>query len=145
MKPPLFYFDTSIFISMILGERAAREALALSRGKAVCSSVLLLIEAERNLVRMSREGVLGMRDYDLAMTMLQKESGQFQLCDLTPDLCLTGQFPVVRLPRTSDLVHLRTALWFHQKSPLQGFMTLDVSQGMAAREMGLPVPIQQIL
>jgi hypothetical protein len=47
--------------------------------------------------------------------------------------------PVVSTPRSLDLAHLRTALWFHQKEKLTRFVTLDESQGMAARELGLPV------
>jgi hypothetical protein len=45
----------------------------------------------------------------------------------------------VSTPRSLDLAHLRTALWFHTAEPLDRFVTLDVSQEDAAKELGLPV------
>jgi hypothetical protein len=46
--------------------------------------------------------------------------------------------PVVTTPRSLDLAHLRTALWFHRREPLTRFVTLDETQADAARELGLP-------
>jgi hypothetical protein len=64
---------------------------------------------------------------------------QFLLRDLTLDLCGSMMMPVVSTPRSFDLAHLRTALWFHQRKKLHRFVTLDQSQEMSARELGLPV------
>jgi hypothetical protein len=61
------------------------------------------------------------------------------LRDLTLDLCGSMTMPVVSTPRSPDLAHLRTALWFHQQQKLTRFVTLDMSQAMSARELGLPV------
>jgi hypothetical protein len=47
--------------------------------------------------------------------------------------------PLVSTPRSLDLVHLRTALWFHRERPLSRFVSLDTAQNQAARELGLPV------
>jgi hypothetical protein len=46
--------------------------------------------------------------------------------------------PAVVTPRSLDFVHLRTASWFHARSPLTRFVTLDAAQAQAARELGLP-------
>jgi len=46
--------------------------------------------------------------------------------------------PIVSTPRSLDLVHLRTALWFHQRQALTRFVSLDTPQTQAARELGLP-------
>jgi hypothetical protein len=46
--------------------------------------------------------------------------------------------PIVSTPRSLDLAHLRTALWFHQRQALTRFVNLDASQNQAARELGLP-------
>ncbi len=43
----------------------------------------------------------------------------------------------VSTPRSLDLGHLRTALWFHRQSPLTLFVSLDASQNQAVRELEL--------
>jgi hypothetical protein len=45
----------------------------------------------------------------------------------------------VTTPRSLDLAHLRTALWFHASEPVHRFVTMDRDQRQAAQEMGLPV------
>jgi hypothetical protein len=47
--------------------------------------------------------------------------------------------PIVSTPRSLDLVHLRTAAWFHERQGLTRFVGLDSAQNQAARELGLPV------
>lgn len=47
--------------------------------------------------------------------------------------------PVVTTPRSLDLAHLRTALWFHEREPLTRLVTLDDTLAAAAREVGLPI------
>jgi len=47
--------------------------------------------------------------------------------------------PAIATPRSLDLAHLRTALWFHRDARLARFMTMDRSQEEAAKEWGLPV------
>jgi hypothetical protein len=42
-------------------------------------------------------------------------------------------------PRSPDLVHLRTALWFDEQSKLSRFVSLDEEQNLSAAEPGLPV------
>ena len=37
--------------------------------------------------------------------------------------------PVVTTPRSLDLAHLRTALWFHEREPLTRVVTLDETLG----------------
>jgi hypothetical protein len=64
---------------------------------------------------------------------------QFVLRDLTLDLCRSRVMPVVSTPRSLDLAHLRTALWFHEREPLSRFVSLDAAQIQAARELGLPL------
>jgi len=46
--------------------------------------------------------------------------------------------PAVITPRSLDMAHLRTALWFHAQVPLTKFVTLDTAQAQAGRELGLP-------
>jgi len=63
----------------------------------------------------------------------------FVLRDLTRDLCDTTIMPAVTTPRSLDLVHLRTALWFDSVERLDRFVTMDATQQQAAKELGLEV------
>jgi ribose/xylose/arabinose/galactoside ABC-type transport system permease subunit len=63
----------------------------------------------------------------------------FVLRDLTLDLCESTPLPAIVTPRSRDLAHLRTALWFHRETRIGRFVTLDGAQEEAAKELGLPV------
>jgi hypothetical protein len=61
------------------------------------------------------------------------------LRDLTLDLCESNLLPAIATPRSLDLIHPRTALWFHAAERIDRFVTMDGSQQQAAKELGLPV------
>lgn len=133
-----FYLDTSAYLCVLLGEEG-HEAMIKSVSRAeVLSSVLLVLETTRTLIRLSRQGSLSPSDLQLCLDRLDEDVGQFTLRDLTLDLSAGRSFPVVTTPRSQDLVHLRTALWFHSEEPIRRFLTLDRAQEQAARELGLP-------
>ena len=132
------YLDTSAYLAVLLGEKQASQISRNLARRVPCASTLLLTEAERNLVRLIRLEKLTSRDFDSAFTQLVQDREKMVLRDLTPDLCLTRNFPLVRTPKSADLVHLRTAHWFMQNGGLESFLSLDESQLQAAREMGLP-------
>lgn len=138
-RPRRLYLDTSAYLCVLLGEDGWREVAQLTDGAELCSSVLLVLEARRNLVRLAREGVLDAARYDACMTRLSVDGEQLALRDLTLDMCTSSAMPAVATPRSLDLAHLRTALWFHAEAPLERFVTLDTAQAQAARELGLPV------
>jgi hypothetical protein len=139
MKPRA-YVDTSSYLAILLGEKEAAGARKRLAGHILCSSTLLLVEAERNLVRLAREHLLSVEQFQQAMDQLRTDRELFILRDFTIDLTLTGKFPLVRIPRSLDLIHLRTACWFAgEEEGLQRFETLDDAQAAAALEMGLPV------
>jgi hypothetical protein len=135
----LVYLDTSAYLAVLLMDPRREAFYDFISGRSLCSSVLLLIEAERNLVRFSREKVLSDEEYGRAMDRLKKDGEHFLLKELSLDICLTGVFPPVRIPKSNDLVHLRTARWFHESQGLVGFVTLDRDQAFSARDFGLPV------
>lgn len=108
-------------------------------GKIYCSSTLLLIETERTLVHLSRQGKLEFPEYKTLMDRLQHDKESFLLRELTEDLCVTGVYPPVKMPKSSDLIHLRTAQWFRENGGLHGFLTLDTHQKESAQELGLPI------
>lgn len=134
-----FYVDTSAYLSILLNEAgSARLARELAGGQ-LLTSALLVLEAYRNLVRLSRDGILSPPDLQAAVARLEEDLAQFAVRDLTLDLCRARIMPVVSTPRSLDLAHLATALWFHQSEPLDRFVSLDARQNQAARELGIPV------
>lgn len=137
---PRFYLDTSFYLHHLLGaEGSSAFYKKLGKEVSLCSSTLLLLESERNLVRMSREKVISSSEYEIAYDKLLEDREFLILKDLTDEICLTSMFPPVQTPRTGDLVHLRTAKWFMDAGGLQAFLTLDKHQKTCAKAMSLPV------
>lgn len=133
-----FYIDSSAYLSMLLGEAAGPDIERKTTGAEILSSVLLLLETTRTLVRLSRERRISALEHAAAMERLQKDMEVFDLCDVSLELCRSPTFPAVNIPRSLDLAHLRTALMYHAEGPLTAFLSLDERQVLAARELGLP-------
>jgi predicted nucleic acid-binding protein len=138
-KPRRLYVDTSAYLCILLAEEGADRLSAQSEGAELLSSVLLVLEARRNLIRLARDGTLKAEQYKACMDRVEHDTALFELRDLTLDLCASNLLPAVATPRSLDLAHLRTALWFHAAQPLDRFLTLDASQAAAAKELGLPI------
>lgn len=132
------YLDTSAYLCILLGDAGSQRLSEETASAELCSSVLLVLEARRNLTRLAREGVLTPSQYHECLARVTEDLEQFTLRDLTLDLCDALPIPAVTTPRSLDLVHLRTAAWFHAQAPLSRFVTLDTAQTQAARELGLP-------
>lgn len=133
------YVDTSCYLAVLLGESQSKRIQTFLRGKIICSSVMLLIEAERNLVRLTREKLLRAPDYEIASGQLKRDRELFILRDVTTDICLSGVFPAIKTPRSIDLIHLRTVDWFLKNGGISAFLSLDQHQLEAAAELGFPV------
>ncbi len=133
-----FYLDTSAYLCVLLGEAGHKSLRRELAGAELLSSVLLVLESERNLVHLSREGLLTPVEYQDCMSALGRDVQQFLLRDLTLELCESRIMPLVSTPRSLDLAHLRTALWFHEREKLTRFVSLDEEQTLSARELGLP-------
>lgn len=133
------YIDTSAYLCMLLGEDGAERLAGESAGAELLSSVLLILETRRNLVRLARDGALAPAHYKTCLDRVAEDQRLFVLRDLTLDLCSSNLLPAVSTPRSLDLAHLRSALWFHADEPIDRFVTMDNSQEEAARELGLPV------
>ena len=133
------YLDTSAYLCVLLGEDGAEKISAETSGAELLSSVLLVLEARRNLIRLVREGSLKPKEFKGCLERLLQDQRRFELRDLTVDWCEASAVPAVSTPRSLDLAHLRTALWFHAEGSIDRFVTLDDAQKGAARELGLPV------
>lgn len=138
-RPRRVYVDTSAYLCILLGEDGAADLVRRIEGAELLSSVLLVLEARRNLVRMAREGFLEQDHYKGCIDRLDEDIQAFELRDLTRDLCESNLMPAVATPRSLDLAHLRTALWFHAEQAIERFVTVDLAQAQAARELGLNV------
>jgi len=134
-----YYIDTSAYLCVLLGETGWERITRALDGGQLLSSALLALEAERTLVQLSRAGRLSPEDVQNAVERLGRDLSQFVLRDLTLDLCRSRVMPIISTPRSLDLAHLRTALWFHEREPLRRFVSLDAGQTQAARELGLPL------
>ena len=134
-----YYLDTSAYLGILLGETKASSLAKFLQKKPLCSSVLMFIEAERNLILMSREKEISSNFYEFCLQQLHQDQSVFILKDLGLDLALNRVYPPLKTPRTLDLVHLRTALWFQQHYHLKAFVTLDQHQEAAALELNLPL------
>jgi len=133
------YVDTSAYLCMLLAEDGAHRLSAETAGAELLSSVLLVLETRRNLVRLAREGALTPAQYKTCLDRVDEDQQLFVLRDLTLDLCESNLLPPITTPRSLDLAHLRTALWFHRDARIGRFVTMDSSQEDAAKELGLPV------
>jgi hypothetical protein len=133
------YVDTSAYLCMLLAEDGAERLSAETAGAELLSSVLLVLEARRNLVRLTREGALTPAQYKTCLDRVDEDQQLFVLRDLTLDLCESSLLPAIATPRSLDLAHLRTALWFHHDARIGRFVTMDGAQEEAAKELGLPV------
>ena len=133
------YLDTSAYLCLLLGEAGWERLSEDMAGAELLSSVLLVLEARRSLIRLAREGTLTPEQYKTCMDRVEEDTNVLALRDLTLDLCESNILPAVATPRSLDLAHLRTALWFHAAEPVERFVTTDASQRQAARDLGLPV------
>ncbi len=134
-----YYVDTSAYLCLLLGESGSAKLQKELTGAELVCSVLLVLETRRNLIRLSREGVLRADKLQECLEQLDMDLDSFLLRDLTLDLCVGATMPVVSTPHSLDLAHLETALWFHRIQPLTRFVSFDDGQAQGARELGLPV------
>jgi hypothetical protein len=133
------YIDTSAYLCILLAEDGGDQLSDESDGAELLTSTLLLLEARRNLIRLARDGALKPDHYKSCMDRVEEDARLFSIRDLTIELCAAHPLPAVATPRTLDLAHLRTALWFHAERRLDRFVTLDTAQRAAAQELGLPI------
>jgi len=133
------YLDTSAYLCILLAEAGWQALSAETHGADLLSSVLLVLETRRNLVRLAREGAIRPEQYETCVARVEQDTTVFVFREVTLDLCRSNVLPAVATPRSLDLVHLRSALWFHGRERIDRFVTLDSSQQQSARELGLPV------
>ena len=139
VRRPRLYLDTSAYLTLLVRDPGWERLADETAGADLLSSVLLVLETKRNLVRLTREGALKQEQYKVCLERVESDARTFTLRDLTLDLCASNTLPAIATPRSLDLAHLRTALWFHASDRIHRVVTMDSSQEQAAKELGLPV------
>ncbi len=126
----MIYLDTSAFVKLVRAEQetpALRDFLTARRGMPLVSSVLLVVETRRAVLR---EDPSLLPDADLLLTRVGR-------VDIAHAIVETAsRLPGVGL-RSLDAIHLATALYLG--NGLDGFVTYDRRLASAAGEQGLPV------
>jgi hypothetical protein len=103
MPPERHYVDTSAYLCVLLGEAGWQRLAGEMDGTQLVSSSLLVLEAERTLVQLSRAGRLTPAELQNALDRLGRDLDHFALRDLTLDLCRWRVMPIVTTPRSLDL------------------------------------------
>jgi hypothetical protein len=133
------YIDTSAYLCMLLAQEGAERLSKETAGAQLLSSVLLVLETTRNWCGSRERAVCNQSNTRTRSRVWIGIWGLFILRDLTLELCQTGMMPAVSTPRSLDLGHLRTALWFDAEERIDRFVTMDTAQEQSAKELGLPV------
>jgi uncharacterized protein len=131
------YFDTSVVLRVVLGERGRLKEW--SRTSEAVTSEITRVECLRALDRLRLEG--GIVDRELARrraTVLSMLSG-FEQVRLNRAVLERAAEPFPVKIRTLDALHVASALLVRARFPALRFATHDVDLGVAAAAEGLPV------
>jgi hypothetical protein len=133
----LAYIDTSAYLAVLFKENHYQEVLSKTKGLKLCTSSLMFLEAERSIVNFARQKSISQEVFEEAISRIKKDVEGFYIKELSLDMTMTMEYPAVTTPRSADLAHIRTALWFQKNMDLKIFITLDKNQQSASKEMGL--------
>jgi hypothetical protein len=89
------YLDTSAYLCILLAEQGWEGLSTETDGAELLSSVILILETRRNLIRLAREGALKPDQYKTCIERMEQDTSLFVLRDLTLDLCQSNLLPAV--------------------------------------------------
>jgi hypothetical protein len=130
------YIDTSFYLNILLKEKGSSKHREILKDKTLVSSILLPLESQRALLRLAREKGVTEKMHRTLSEKMKEDWETFKLMDFDLNMATSNEFPLLRLPRSLDLIHLRTALRFRKIDNLQIFLTLDENQKACALELG---------
>lgn len=136
MNKKTVYVDTSAYFSFILKQDNTLEDL-MKGAHVLCSSTLLFAETQRNIVFYLRQSRITDLEFNNLLQEIKIHSQMIMTRAVDLDLSMGWDFPPICLPKTLDLVHIRTAHWFAIQHPDLLFLSFDEQQNRAALEMGL--------
>lgn len=135
------YAESSAVLAWLLDEEAGAEIrLLLSEAAIVVASDLTLIESERILLRAA--ALRELREADVAdlRAHLARAASQWHVLRMTPEVVARARQPFPSEPlRTSDAIHLASALAARSMLPGLEVLTLDDRVRRAAIGLGFRV------
>ena len=135
----MIYLDTSAYLTVLFEETGSKQIEKILHNKKLFSSSFMFLEAERNIIHYGRQKRISTNLFEEAIERIRSDVEGFQVKELSHDQLFTRIFPAIRTPKSADLVHLRTAVWFLNNGGLELFVTADDHQRQSARELGIPV------
>src|SRR5438094_10585784 len=102
-SPRRLYLDTSAYLCMLLREQGSDTLKEETTGAELLSSVLLILKAKRNIVRLTREGMLDPDQYKRCLARIEADTGLLLLSVLTMDICRSITIPSVSTLSSLDL------------------------------------------
>lgn len=136
MTKKTVYIDTSVYFGFIVGQDNTLGEL-IEGSHVLCSSTLLFAETQRNIVSYLRNARISDVEFKDMLEIIRLHSRMIMTRALDLELSMDIVFPPVSLPKTLDLIHLRTARWFFSQYSDLLFLSLDIQQNRAALEMNL--------
>ena len=103
----------------------------------LATSSILFLESHRNLLRLMQSETISEDMYFDLLECIDQDYRNFIVKNVDADVVLSKAYPVAMLPKSLDLIHLRTCLWFGRTFPDCSFLTFDKKQARAAKQMGL--------
>ena len=104
-----FYLDTSAYLCILLNEDGCDQLAAEIDGEKLLSSVLLVLEANRNLIRLARLGHITPADLTHCLQRIDQDLQILLLRDLTLDLCVGREMPTVSTPCSGPAIFMVNA------------------------------------
>ena len=86
MSDAIIYLDTSAYIAILLEGKKGHALWDFIQGKKIISSVLLILEAERNILRLSRERKISPEQYSESIAQIKADIEVFKLKNLNLEL-----------------------------------------------------------
>ena len=113
------YIESSAVLAWLLGEAAGfKVASILSQEEIITTSVLTLMETERNLIRAEKKRTLLPADRHKLKGLLAKSAAHWTLMEITEEVQARVKEPFSTEPiRTLDAIHLATMLEFVEIFP----------------------------
>jgi hypothetical protein len=133
------YLDTSAYLAILFGEKSGDKIQKIISGK-IYSSWLLYCEAKRTILHYRRQNWVDDAQLNSLLDQFNADCEVIGFCALNDAVLKGAAFPSSVLPKSSDIAHLQTALFLRGQSLIEVFISRDIVQINAAKEMGLAVP-----
>ncbi len=137
----ILYAESSAVLSWLLdGGRGETARKALASAEAVIASRLTLFECARAIRRAEGCSLLDAARADRARSLLAGAAARWDLVEVAGEILAEADRRFPREPiRSSDALHLGTALFLRPRIPGLAVLTLDDRVAANARLLGFPV------